>query len=192
MFERSGPILKLACLALAALLLVQVARLVLRRNPLAGVTVPVLSASPVSSNAPPNPQATNAIAVGGPTNAATVPRPTGPVPPPRTGRPGPARPGAGLPPVVQARVEHITQSEILAPIMRPLPMALLGIAGPDVFLRAPNGQTGLLREGEELGGVKLLQVDTNRVLIEHEGQKKELMLFAGFGSESLLPKGNPK
>ena len=95
---------------------------------------------------------------------------------------------ADVSPAVLARVERITQSEILGAIVRPLPMALLGIAGKDVFLRAPNGQTGLLREGEELGGVKLLRIGTNRVLIEHEQQKKELTVFSGFGSETLLPK----
>ena len=68
-------------------------------------------------------------------------------------------------------------------------MALLGIAGKDAFLRAPNGQTGLLREGEELGEIKLLRIGTNRVVIEHEHQQKELTLFLGFGSETLLPKG---
>ena len=67
-------------------------------------------------------------------------------------------------------------------------MALLGIAGQHAFLRAPSGQTGLLKEGEELGGVKLLRIGTNRVLIEHEGQQKELSVFSGFGSETLLPK----
>ena len=52
----------------------------------------------------------------------------------------------------------------------------------------PNGQTGLIREGEELGGIKLLRIGTNRVLIEHEGQKKELLMFEGFGGQNLLPK----
>jgi hypothetical protein len=99
-----------------------------------------------------------------------------------------------VPPAIQACIEQITQSEILGPIPRPMPMALLGIAGRDAFLRAPGGQTGLLKEGDELGGVKLLRIGTNRVLIEHEGQKKELTLFGGFGSETLLPKGkeNPQ
>jgi hypothetical protein len=36
--------------------------------------------------------------------------------------------------------------------------------------------------------VKILRIGTNRVLVEHEGQKKELTLFSGFGSETLLPK----
>jgi len=95
---------------------------------------------------------------------------------------------ADLPPAVQARVDRITQSEILGAVVRPLPMALLGIAGRDAFLRTPNGQTGLLKEGEELGGIKLLRIGTNRVLIEHEQQQKELTVFSGFGSETLLPK----
>ena len=93
-----------------------------------------------------------------------------------------------LPPLIQARVDRVTQSEMLGPVMRPLPMGLVGIAGKVAFLRAANGQTGLVKEGDELGGIKLLQIGTNRVLVEHEGQKKELTLFAGFGSESLLPK----
>ena len=68
-------------------------------------------------------------------------------------------------------------------------MALLGIAGKYAFMRAPNGQTDLMNEGGELGGLKLLQIGTNRVLVEHEGQQKELTIFSGFGSDSLLPKG---
>ena len=71
--------------------------------------------------------------------------------------------------------------------MRPLPMALLGIAGNVAFLRAANGQTGLVKEGEDLGGLKLLRIGINRVLVEQEGQKKELMIFSGLGGESLLP-----
>lgn len=100
-------------------------------------------------------------------------------------RPGPAKP---LAPEYQARVDRITDSEILGPVMRPLPMALLGIAGNVAFLRGPNGQTGLVKEGDELAGLKLLRIGINRVLIEQEGQKKELTIFSGFGGESLLPK----
>lgn len=94
-----------------------------------------------------------------------------------------------LPPEVQARVEKIKESEILGMVMRPPPMAVLGIAGKDVILRAPNGQTGLIRVGEELGGVKLLRIGTNRVLIEHENQTKELTIFQGFGGETLISQG---
>jgi hypothetical protein len=109
------------------------------------------------------------------------------------GGPG-MKPGPELPPDRQARLDRIIDSEILAPVMRPLPMALLGIAGPHVFFRAPNGQTGLIKEGEELGGVKLLRIGINRVLVEEKGEQKELIIFSGFGSESLMSakKDSPK
>jgi hypothetical protein len=93
-----------------------------------------------------------------------------------------------LPPAVASQIDKIKESQILGQIMRPPPMAVIGIAGRDVLFRAPNGQTGLLREGEELGGVKLLKIGTNRILVEENDQQKELLLFQGFGSESLLPK----
>ncbi len=99
-----------------------------------------------------------------------------------------------MPKVVQARLDRVIESELLGPVMRPLPMALLGIGGEHVFLRAPNGQTGLVKEGDSLGGVKLLKVGINRVLVEEDGEKKELMIFNGLGGESLMPKEktNPK
>ena len=105
-----------------------------------------------------------------------------------------AAPGPPLPPEIQARLDRIIDSEIIAPVMRPLPMALLGIAGADVFLRAPNGQTGLVKEGDELGGVKIVRVGVNRVLVDEQGERKELTIFSGFGSDSLLspPKDGPK
>jgi hypothetical protein len=109
------------------------------------------------------------------------------------GRPG-ATPAPELPLPVRARVDRITDSELLGPVMRPLPTALLGIAGNVAFLRAANGQTGLVKEGDSLGGLKLIQIGTNRVLVEEEGQKQELTIFSGYGGESLLPKqkDNPK
>ncbi len=104
--------------------------------------------------------------------------------------PFPGMPGQGppLPPAVQARLDRIIESEILAPVIRPQPVALLGIIGRDAFLQAPNGQSGLIKEGEELGGIKLLKLGINRALIEEAGEKKELTLFSGLGSESLLSK----
>ena len=96
-----------------------------------------------------------------------------------------------LPPSILARVDRVTDSEILGPIMRPLPMALLGIAGDVAFLRTPTGQTGLVKEGDSLGPIKLLRIGTNRVLIEQEGQKKELMIFSGFGGDPLLQPDHP-
>ena len=99
-----------------------------------------------------------------------------------------ARPPSDILPVIQARINKITQSELLAPVFHPPPMALLGIAGRDAFLRTPNGQMSLLREGSESDGLKLLRIGTNRVLVEVAGDKKELMIFEGLGGESLLPK----
>jgi hypothetical protein len=135
-------------------------------------------------------------------NSVPVPN-AGPKPRPldlaRRGPMGPMGPMGGgggpeLPADIQARIDRVVESEILAPVMRPLPMALLGIAGKDVFLRAPNGQTGLIKEGEELGGVKLVRIGINRVLVEEQGERKELMIFAGLGGETLLSnqKDSPK
>jgi hypothetical protein len=54
-------------------------------------------------------------------------------------------------------------------------------------LRADSGQTGLVKEGDSLDDIKLLRIGVNRVLIEQGGQKKELMIFSGYGGDSLLP-----
>lgn len=100
----------------------------------------------------------------------------------------PGMPGKGpeLPPAVQARISRITDSEILGPVMHPLPMALLGIAGDVAFLRSDSGQTGLVKPGDTLDDIKLLRIGINRVLIEQKGQKKELTIFSGYGGESLI------
>ncbi len=108
------------------------------------------------------------------------------------GRPGMPGKAAKLPPEIQARLDKIVDSELFAPVMRPQPMALLGIAGETVFLRTASGQTGLLKAEEPLEGVKLLRIGINRVLVEVDGQKKELTIFDGNGSESLLPNENSK
>ncbi len=99
---------------------------------------------------------------------------------------GPGRPQP-LPVAAQAWVDKVKDSEVFGPVARPMPMALLGIAGEDVFFRAPNGQAGVFRKGEEMGGVKLLRTSANRILVEQDGQKTELTIFSGIGSESLMP-----
>jgi len=73
----------------------------------------------------------------------------------------------------------------------PLPMALMGIAGEFAFLRSASGQTGLVKEGDSLGDMKLLRIGINRVLIELDGQNKELTIFSGYGGDSLLPTNTP-
>ncbi len=118
---------------------------------------------------------------------AAAPSPMPPRPPMGGPGPIPMRPPRPLPPVSQARIDRITSSEMLAPVFRPPPMALLGIAGHHAFIRTPNGQSALLREGGESDGIKLLRLGTNRVLIEQAGEKKELTIFNGIGSPSLLP-----
>jgi hypothetical protein len=100
------------------------------------------------------------------------------------------KPPPPLAPAVSARISKITQSELLAPVIHPMPAALLGIAGNTAFLRAASGQTGLVKEGKSLGELKLVQIGVNRVLVEENGESKELMIFSGFGGESLLSKTN--
>lgn len=106
----------------------------------------------------------------------------------------PGMPGkpAKLPPEIQARLDKIVESELFAPVPHPQPLMLQGIAGETVFLQTPSGQTGLLKTNEPLDGIKLLRIGINRVLVEQDGEKKELMIFDGYGGESLLPKENSK
>jgi hypothetical protein len=162
MIERLQSSFMFLSLGLALLLVYQVASLITRPSPHP-------QAQPLSLNTSPQPQ--------------TVPV---------SSNPHPSRLPAEIPAAVRQQAERIRDSEIFGPVQRPLPMALLGIAGPDVFLRGPNGQTGLLREGGQLGGIKLVRVGVNRVLVEHEGELKELTIFEGLGSEALLPKEQEK
>lgn len=145
-------------------------------------------------------QATNALfsATAGETNAASVPKlkmknsKTAPVPEVAGMNfnrfPPPGNRIVDLSPAEKSRISRITESEILGPVMHPLPMALLGIAGDVAFLRSDHGQTGLVKAGDSLDDLKLLRIGINRVLIEQNGEKKELMIFNGYGGESLLPK----
>ena len=93
-----------------------------------------------------------------------------------------------LPPEIQARVDKIVNSEIFAPVMHPMPMGLLGIAGETAFLRSASGQTGLVKAGDSLGDLKLLKIGINRVLVEQDGKEQELTIFNGYGGDSLLSK----
>ena len=105
---------------------------------------------------------------------------------PGMGRGGPGKPPAPLSALAQARLDRVIQSEILGPVPRPLPMALLGIAGTNAFLRSANGQSGMVGEGGDVGGLKLLRIGINRVLVEEAGTKRELTIFNGEGGTSLL------
>ena len=130
------------------------------------------------------------VAKGGPPAGNSGPvMPSGDFPPGFPGGPG-MHGGANklpdLPPLAQGRVNQIIVSEIFAPMMHPQPSDLIGIAGNYAFLRASSGAMGMVKEGDSLGGLKLLKVGINRVLIEENGEKKELMIYQGFGSESLM------
>ncbi len=185
MLERSEGVLRIVCLALGAVLLAQVARIAVHRDPLGTIVIPS-----VPTWTAPKPDATGSTPPS-PPHAGPPPAPRGPAGMmPGFRGPGMAAPGPGLPSEQQRRVDRIVQSGLLGPIIRPPPMALIGIAGDRVLFRAPNGQTGLIKEGEELGGVRLVRIGTNRVLVVEDGQEKELSVFGGFGGESLLLKTN--
>ena len=97
--------------------------------------------------------------------------------------------GAALPELpadIKARVDRIYESEVLGQVMRPLPMALIGIAGDFAILRSPTGQTGLVKEGDSLGDLKLVRIGINRVLVELAGKQQELTIFDGYGGTSLM------
>jgi hypothetical protein len=92
-----------------------------------------------------------------------------------------------LSPEIQSRVDRIVDSEFFGPVIRPMPMALIGIAEEEAFIQATNGQTGPIKLGGEMAGIKLLRIGVNRVLVEQDGEKKELTIFGGAGGESLMP-----
>ncbi|HUS36250.1 MAG TPA: hypothetical protein VM680_12940 [Verrucomicrobiae bacterium] len=192
MLERYNPILRIVCIALAGLILYQISRLAFQRDAVArsNFEAPIIRAettnkAPVETNA--TGVKTNSVSTTNSTNTVSAATNRPPRPSNMSRRSGGAPP-SNLPADVQALIDKIKTSQLLGPDIKPPPMALLGIAGKDVFLRGPNGQTGMIREGEELGGAKLIRIGTNRVIVEHEGQQKELMIFSGFGSETLLEK----
>jgi hypothetical protein len=69
----------------------------------------------------------------------------------------------------------------------PLPIVLEGIAHDWAFLRTPKGRSAMAKVGETVDGVKVLEIRQNRVLVEHKGEKKELVINQGLGSEPILP-----
>ncbi|MBN2490882.1 MAG: hypothetical protein JXQ29_08540 [Planctomycetes bacterium] len=67
------------------------------------------------------------------------------------------------------------------------PVVLEGIAHDWVFLRSPRGRAGLVRVGESLDGVKVLELGWNRVVVEVEGERKELVMHQGLGGGAPRP-----
>ena len=68
----------------------------------------------------------------------------------------------------------------------PAEPSLGGIAGSVAFIKMPSGMTRAFAVGDEHDGLRLTKVGVNRVLIEKEEKTRELTVFSGFGSESLL------
>ncbi len=110
---------------------------------------------------------------------------------PMNGSGGAGRPGRPkkmeLPKEMKARLSAIIDSEVLGQVMHPMPMMLQGIVEDEAFIQATNGQSGPVKIGAEMAGVKLLRIGVNRVLVDDHGEKKELMIFGGAGGESLMP-----
>jgi hypothetical protein len=211
MHDRIEKGLKLLSAALGALLLAHFAIAALRPNPLRDIKIPEPPTLPEAVTNVPGQSATNAIPSAKRTNAIGTNavgtnvigksnQPSARVtnsPAVRTvvssslsssSRPGKPSAQRELPPQVKARIDKIIDTELLGPVPRPVPMALLGIAGNSAMLRSTNGQQGLIKIGEEIGGLKLVKIGVNRVLVEQNGQQSELMIFSGFGGESLLSK----
>jgi hypothetical protein len=140
------------------------------------------------TNLPPGVNISNLVASAGTNSSGGKPKRSrnGPNGIMMAGMPGGRSPAPELPADIKARVNRIYDSEILGQIIHPLPMGLIGIAGDMAFLRSPSGQTGLVKEGDSLGDLKLLKIGINRVLVEEDGKKSELMIFDGYGGSSLM------
>ena len=161
MIPPSGSAFRIACYAVGAIWILPLLWALGSRNPLKNLTIPSIQIANPGSQTEANPPADG------------------------KGKSGP--PTTSVPPEIQARIDRIVKSEILGPLPKPQPLMLLGLAGGKAILQTPTGQTGLAGVGDELGGVKVLRITTNRVLVEHQGKKKELMIHNGLGSETLLP-----
>ena len=198
MFERFQKPLQILCLLVAAWLVWQMGSLLLRGDPLAKLKIPALPTLPPDTNGPAQlgKDQTNAPAPKNGTNLSSQPAPQGKAKPAQPKAPGPmagGMPGGRgktipVPPEVQGRVDRIIDSELLGPVVHPMPLALIGISDDEAFIRATNGQIDSVKVGGEMGGIKLLRIGTNRVLVQDEGEMKELTMFDGLGGESLMPK----
>lgn len=104
------------------------------------------------------------------------------------------KPPAPKPAAIPSRFSKISKGGMfgLPPKKRVPPPKLEGIGSDYAFIRAPNGRADIVKVGGELGGVKLLAIGINRVLIEYQGKKSELLIHNGLGGESLMPKPEEK
>jgi hypothetical protein len=177
--ERSLIALKSACLILAAIICLQLIGLLGKADPLLGI-----------ENSPFLARARAPAAAAAP---APVPAP-GAAPGPEK-KPEAEAAKKAAPPAPDARSQAIEKSSIFGEAPKkggPARPALLGIAGDRAILRLPDGKVDLAVEGSEIGGVKVLRMAQNRVLVEYRGRKLELTIFSGLGSDSLSEKSREK
>lgn len=69
---------------------------------------------------------------------------------------------------------------------KPAPPKLQGIGAEFAILEIPGKGVHMIRAGTEKEGIKVLAIAINRVLIEVDGEKQELTIHSGFGSDPLL------
>lgn len=166
--ERYLILVKGLCALFTLLIVLQAGKALVGSNPLDGVVMP---------NPPLAPEKVVDEVKDPPTPSPAPPGPR---------MPGPRAAPKEVSPTLQACLDQLDKSGVLGRVPKPVPFVLFGFAGNAAFLRVPNGQSGLVAEGEEFGGVKVLRIGNNRVLLEHEGKQQELTLFSGLGSESLM------
>lgn len=160
MLERSVPYLKLVAALLGLLVLYQLVSIPMGGTPLPSTEVDVIASDGGTESNEGNEEEDQGAGRG--------------------------RGRGNVPPEVEERAQELISSEVFGEKPQPRPLMLFGIAGDSVFLGTPSGQTGRVKEGEELGGVKVVRIGSNRVLVEHNGEEKELTIFKGLGGESLL------
>lgn len=177
--SRLIPALRLLCLGLLAVIAAQTAGLVREGDPLLVVeTEPPAASGEPPTTASSEPAATSVKEASSPVaKDGAVPNAPGPAPQP----------------ALPDRFKAIDASGIFGsvPVQKIVP-TLIGMAGKYAILQTPDGAVGLVAEGGEQGGVKVLKIDINRALIEFEGKQQELTLFSGLGSSSLLPQEKDK
>jgi hypothetical protein len=198
--ERYARVLRLLTFGLLGLIALQAGFIARGKDPLQDLEAgaadlpavevggPVVAAEKGSAPPAPADKSSPPAVSGGP--AEKVPPAPGPGGAPEKGPPPPgpgsAPPEGGLP----EKYRRIASSGIFgAEPSKLVPLTLLGLAGSYAIIMTPSGQTDLVPEGGELGGVKVLKISTNRALVEYQGKKQELTIFSGLGSDSLLPSG---
>lgn len=89
---------------------------------------------------------------------------------------------------VKVAVTIIKKSGVFGSPPKPRPSSLIGIAENVAFIQTPSGSVQGIEIGQTIQNVKVIKIDTNRVLIEENGKQRELTIYSGMGSETLIGK----